>query len=166
MDSWIIFFLCPNFVCPDLERMRRRLRSKLNFTPGIVGLALVVPLAMLRLMASASAESVYVAGRELRWGCAFQKMFGIPCPTCGLTRGVLLSLHGQFAEAWVLNPAGPLIVLGVLLLGLAMFFLTFYQASHTPPAAGRIHRHIRVGSSAYAGVVVVALAVHWLAEVF
>jgi len=146
--------------------MMHGLRGKLNFTPGVVGLALVVPLAMLRLMASASAESVYVAGRELRWGCAFQKMFGIPCPNCGLTRGVLLSLHGQFAEAWALNPAGPLIVLGVLLLGLAMFFLTFYQTSHTPHVAGRIRRHIRVGSSAYAGLVVAVLVAHWLAEVF
>jgi len=46
--------------------------------------------------------------------CLFKKLTHVPCPTCGITRGVLHALHGRFITAWLCNPllfsAGALFV--------------------------------------------------------
>jgi hypothetical protein len=47
----------------------------------------------------------------MRWG------IGLPCPLCGMTRGVALCLRGQFTEATRYNPlAIPCVLLGLALL--------------------------------------------------
>jgi len=42
--------------------------------------------------------------------CTLKRLTGIPCPTCGSTRGVISLLHGHPIEAWKHNP----LVLSVL----------------------------------------------------
>jgi hypothetical protein len=34
----------------------------------------------------------------------FHRLTGLPCPTCGMTRGVLRMLHGEFIAGWLYNP--------------------------------------------------------------
>ena len=36
--------------------------------------------------------------------CAFRGLSGRPCPTCGMTRGVLSMLRGQIVAGWACNP--------------------------------------------------------------
>lgn len=36
--------------------------------------------------------------------CLFKRLTGIPCPTCGFTRGALNLLQGQLVQAWLCNP--------------------------------------------------------------
>ena len=36
--------------------------------------------------------------------CLFKRLTGIPCPTCGFTRGVLTMLHCHPDQAWLYNP--------------------------------------------------------------
>ena len=36
--------------------------------------------------------------------CVFKGLMGLPCPTCGLTRGTLCLLHGEPIAAWLHNP--------------------------------------------------------------
>lgn len=36
--------------------------------------------------------------------CLFKRITGLPCPTCGFTRGALRVLHGQPVSAWLCNP--------------------------------------------------------------
>jgi hypothetical protein len=36
--------------------------------------------------------------------CLFKRVTGLPCPTCGFTRGALRMLHGQPMSAWLCNP--------------------------------------------------------------
>ena len=40
-------------------------------------------------------------------------MTGIPCPTCGMTRGVASLLHGDPRGAFLFNPLGMIILLGM-----------------------------------------------------
>ena len=35
----------------------------------------------------------------LQAGCPFQRLTGVDCPGCGMTRAVLLALQGRFSEA-------------------------------------------------------------------
>jgi hypothetical protein len=145
--------------------MQRLTSSTLQPAPGLVGVLLLAQLGLVRTLASATGERVYVFGRELPWGCWFKQQFKFPCPTCGLTRSVLLTLQGQFGEAVQLNPAGLLLVLGLLLFGLALIFLMFYQQRHTGLAVGTVHRRLRTGTSLYAGVLIVVLFAHWFIEI-
>jgi hypothetical protein len=49
--------------------------------------------------------------------CPLRTITGIPCPLCGMTRGVTALVHGDIARAAVLNPGSFLVVgLAVLLL--------------------------------------------------
>ncbi|MGH7226554.1 MAG: DUF2752 domain-containing protein, partial [Gemmataceae bacterium] len=48
--------------------------------------------------------------------CLLRQTVGLPCPLCGMTRGVALCLRGRFDEASRFNPlAGPVLVLAVML---------------------------------------------------
>ena len=49
--------------------------------------------------------------------CPLKTITGIPCPFCGMTRGVTSLVHGDFAHALLMNPASYLAVaLAILLL--------------------------------------------------
>jgi hypothetical protein len=134
-------------------------------TPGIVGALLIAPLLLLRSLASADSAHVFVAGRELRWGCLFQRAFGVPCPACGMTRGVLLTLHGHLGDALRVNPAAPVLTLGVALLAAALIFVAVYQREHDPLASGRFHARICLASRAYAGLFFAVMLAHWVLEI-
>jgi len=45
--------------------------------------------------------------------CLFKNATGIACPSCGVTRSVLLLIHGSITDAILLNPLG-LIVAGIM----------------------------------------------------
>lgn len=36
--------------------------------------------------------------------CLLKQLTGVPCPTCGLTRGTLSMLGGHIIDGWTLNP--------------------------------------------------------------
>jgi len=143
----------------------QNLMNRTQLAPGLVGALLLVQLVLIRSLASATSERVYVFGRELHWECWFRQQFNFPCPTCGLTRGVLLTLHGHVGAAWQLNPAGPLLVSGLLLLGLALIFLMLYRQKQMPASSGAWHRRIRIATKIYAHLLIVVLFVHWIIEI-
>ena len=42
--------------------------------------------------------------------CPLRALTGIPCPLCGMTTSVEATVHGDLADAFATNPAGPLFV--------------------------------------------------------
>jgi len=36
--------------------------------------------------------------------CLVKHLTGVPCPTCGFTRGALSFIHGHIVQAWLYNP--------------------------------------------------------------
>ena len=83
----------------------------------LAGALLLLGLVLLRIGSWASLDQVWLFGRQLHWGCWFKEHFGIPCPTCGMTRSVILMLHGDFYNAFQLNPAGPFLIAGLIIGG-------------------------------------------------
>jgi hypothetical protein len=146
-------------------KLPRDLMSRTTLAPGLVGASIMLQLGILRAFVSVSDGRVFVAGHGLHWECRFRQLFDFPCPTCGMTRSVLHTLHGQFGEAWQLNPAGLFLVAGLFLLGLALIFLAFHRRHHTPHASGAIHRRIRIATKVYAHWLVVVLFAHWMIEI-
>lgn len=127
---------------------------------------MLLALAAARAAGSATPERVYLLGREVRWGCLFQKIYGLACPTCGMTRAVLLTLDGRTRDALAANPAGPLLVAGLVVLGLSLVSVALFRRARGPLAAGLFARRVRTGARAYALLLVAVLFAHWLAELF
>jgi len=102
----------------------------------------------------ADEEHVFVLGRPIEWVCALRARYGLPCPTCGLTRSVVMSLHGEFARAWGVAPVGPVLVVGALAFAIVMLVLALSRQEAR--SAGQAW--IQKGAAIYAAA---ALAV-WL----
>jgi len=117
-----------------------------------------------RAVASATPERVYLLGWELPWGCLFKRLSGLACPACGMTRSVLLTLGGDFDAALSVNPAGPLLVAGLVLLGLSLISLALFRRARGPLAAGLFARRVRALVRAYGLLLVPVLFLHWVAE--
>lgn len=144
--------------------MAVRLTRK-EWAAGAAGAALLAQLALLRALGAATETAVWFAGRELQWGCAVRQLFGVPCPSCGLTRSVVLTTHGRLSTALALNPAGPLYVLGMLLLSAALFAVMLRPLVGARALGDDFPRRLLLSASAYGGLVVAAMLVNWLAVV-
>jgi hypothetical protein len=90
------------------------------------------------------------------WPCPIQAALGIPCPGCGLTRGVLELLAGHGSAALALHPLAPL--------GLAAALLLTVAALLPAPALARLAGGVRraEATAALDPIVVGALIVVWL----
>jgi len=44
--------------------------------------------------------------------CPLHSLIGVPCPTCGITRGLRCLLHGNLEAAFLFNPLGIALVFG------------------------------------------------------
>lgn len=129
--------------------------------PGLPAFAIafvtLADLAVARALLRADDARVYFAGRAINLHCAFREATGLPCPTCGLSRSVVLSLHGEFARAWTIAPAGPVAVAGIALFAAAMLVLAMLQARGERPLAATARFWIRRAALAYS----VALTAIW-----
>jgi hypothetical protein len=121
----------------------------------LAGIFLFLGLILLRIAAWADASQVWLFGRQLNWGCWFKEHYGFPCPTCGMTRSVILTMHGDFHDAFLLNPAGPFLIAGLLLVTLIALRL---------PMAGLKEiksRQLALGLSLYGWVFVCVMLGQW-----
>ena len=48
--------------------------------------------------------------------CLFKAVTGIPCPSCGITRSILLFISGDFQSALLMNPLGGLALVALVTL--------------------------------------------------
>jgi hypothetical protein len=53
--------------------------------------------------------------------CLIKKTTGIPCPSCGSTRAVVLISQGDFIQALHVNPIGFIVVICMLLIPIGLF---------------------------------------------
>lgn len=138
--------------------------SRPGAAAGATGALVALQLAAWRALSEADASSVSFAGRELDMACSFREHFGVPCPNCGMTRSVLMSLHGDVSGAFSLNPTGPLLVLGTVLFAAAMFLLMYLQRRRSPSEVERVRRAVKLGAVAYGVSVFAVMLAHWFRQ--
>jgi hypothetical protein len=134
--------------------------SRPGAAPTAVGLFILLQMTAGRLLLDADELRVYVLGHPINWTCALKARFGLPCPTCGLTRSVVLSLHGEIARAWNMAPGGPVAVLGCLAFAIALLFLNGVM----PRYRERMKAAIRSGALAYAALAATVWIAGWAAQ--
>jgi hypothetical protein len=145
--------------------MMKALRAKPGSAAAAVAALMLLQLALAGVFLRASEDQVSLAGIPIGGACLFRQHTGLPCPTCGMTRSVVLTLHGQLPIAFRLNPAGPLWVLAVAGIAGALLWLGSRQRAAGPAETQAATRRVRVLALAQGGAVVVVLAVHWIRAV-
>lgn len=55
------------------------------------------------------------SGTRSPFGCPLHQLTGIPCPTCGMTRGFIATAGGHFAEAVSYHAFAPLLFVGLVM---------------------------------------------------
>lgn len=139
--------------------------SKPGFVAGLLAAVLLLELGAARLLFTADRERVTFAGTPFGSACYFKQHFGVPCPACGMTRSLVLTLHGDIAVAAELNPGGPVLVFGILYFSGAMLWLSLRQRALSTRDLAKAKRRIQWTTAiASAGLMAVVCA-HWLREV-
>jgi len=123
---------------------------------GLTGVALLASLAVARGLAEATPAAVHVAGRALPVICPSRLLFGVNCPGCGMTRSVLLTLGGDLRGALSVNPAGPFLVVALILLGAQLLF-----AARGTEESPSVPRRLRPWASLYGAVVASVMLIQW-----
>jgi len=129
---------------------------------AVTGSAMILEAAAARLMLRADEASVYVLGRPIGWVCGLRSRLGLPCPTCGITRSVVLSLHGELGRAWQLAPAGPVVVFGLLAFAAALLVLAGAEWLGARKWGAAARSGLRRGALIYAGAATLVWIGGWV----
>lgn len=132
---------------------------------GAVGWFIMAEAVAARIVLHADEAGIRVLGHPIGWVCAFRNRVGLPCPTCGLTRSLVLSLHGEIQRAWRVAPAGPVIACGLLALAGALLWLGFAQAAGSVKMEAGARWVIRYGMLVYTPVLIVTWIGGWAVSV-
>ena len=136
-----------------------------GLTPLLAGGLLVLSLLVLRILFDADEQQTRFLGQAFGSECAFRVRFGIPCPNCGLTRAVILALHGGLLRAWSVSPAGPVLVVATLVCAALLTTLGVVRMRASQAVVTRLERLApRVMCSCAAALLLVWL-VGWIAAV-
>ena len=130
--------------------------------PLAVAIGIVVQLLAVRLAFWSDGEEVRLFGAPFGSACSFRMHFGVPCPGCGLTRSVALLLHSHVTQAWALHPIGPIAIVGLMLLAVALFRLAVTPSGSAVRFGSITPSQVRFASVAYAGASVTFWIVWWL----
>lgn len=144
-----------------MERAGLKLGEGVNVNVNVEGAATpkwkaqrLLAFVALALVASA----LFFAPRlGFRWPCPVHTLFGIPCPSCGLTRATRLAAHGDFAGATHMHPLW-MVVLPFLMVAVGTELAGYVRGGRWG-SAGRV-RAIRVAGLATVGLLLVV----WIAR--
>lgn len=143
----------------------RKLSSQSGFAAALLGTVLLLELVAVRIALTADSDFVYLFGRRINIVCAARQRFGVPCPTCGFTRGFVLSVHGRIGEAWKLSPSGPLLAIGTLGMSAILLLMVAFERRRTPEQMDRWKRWVQNGALAYGGLGTLIWVCSWIAVV-
>jgi len=87
----------------------------------LVFLAIAGLFVILRLAASGIVEIGYWLGP-----CGFKQMYGLPCPTCGMTTAALAFVQLHLLESFYIQPAGALLCSLLVFIAFFAFFTAVF----------------------------------------
>jgi hypothetical protein len=128
---------------------------KRGFAAGAAAALILVSLAAARVLLSTDKDKVSLAGARFGRACFFRSRTGLPCPTCGMTRSIVLTLHGQLTQALHINPAGPLWVLTALTISVGLLYIAWRPGERTA-------RFVRGLGLAQGLAILAVLSAHWV----
>ena len=79
--------------------------------------------------------------------CTFLILFGIPCPTCGMTTSWAHLMHGNLADSWSTNPGGTCLAIIAAIAGV-WSLVTSIRGRYRKLLPGRVTGAIAFGITA------------------
>lgn len=149
----------------DQQPRRSLSRGDGGAAPLALGAAVLVQLSALRLCFDATPSRSFFLGHPLDVRCVVFATFGVPCPMCGVTRGVVLALHGAVADALRVFPAAPIAVGGLVAFGISLLLLGAAERQGRLALAASLGRWIRSSTVASAALTVAVWLAHWVSVV-
>lgn len=95
-------------------------RPTMGTRPGASGGLRLAPLfgaGALALLLGGAVARAYPSLLSSLWTCTFKALTGLPCPTCGISRVLVLLAHGEVGAAFALSPLPAVAVVLSLLAG-------------------------------------------------
>jgi hypothetical protein len=145
--------------------MLTKLASRAGFPAALLGAMLLVELGAMHFALTADDDFVYVLGQRINIVCAARARLGIPCPTCGFSRGFVLSLHGRVGEGWRLSPSGPLTAMGMAGFGAVLLLFGAMQWRRMQAQVAAMKRWVARGALVYATGSAVVWMSAWIVAV-
>jgi hypothetical protein len=139
--------------------------NRAGFAATVLGAMMLLELLVINLAFTADSDFVYFLGQRINVACAARQRSGVPCPTCGLTRGFVLTVHGHVREAWRLSPTGPLAVGGILGMSILLLIFASLERRRTPAQLAGMKRWVQTGALAYAGMATLIWICSWISVV-
>ncbi|HEY1584464.1 MAG TPA: DUF2752 domain-containing protein [Polyangia bacterium] len=133
--------------------------------PLALGAAVIVQLSALRLCLDATPSRAFFLGHPLDVRCFVFAAFGVPCPMCGVTRGIALALHGSVADAFRVFPAAPIAVGGLVVFGVSLLLLGVAEQRGRRALSEMVTRWLRAGTVASAAATTLVWLAHWVSVV-
>lgn len=127
-----------------------------------LGTLLAAQIAAVGILLRASQDGVWLLGHPVGGVCWFQRLTGVPCPTCGMTRSIVLTLNGHLGTALRLNLAGPVWVLAVATLAVALLWLAWRERARGVDPSAPARRRVRLLALVQGAIFGVALATNWI----
>jgi len=90
------------------QNERKEIPGQLRLVLGAIGLGLVFLFALAAFLK----PSPFQLGTHQQLGlppCSFLVLFGVPCPTCGMTTAWACLMHGELLRAFQANTGGVLL---------------------------------------------------------
>ncbi len=140
-------------------------RAHRGAAPLALGAAVLVQLVALRLCFDATPSRAFFLGHPLDVRCFVFATIGVPCPMCGVTRGVALALHGAVADALRVFPAAPIAVAGLVVFGVSLLLLGAAELQCRSVLSGILGRWIRSSTVASAALTIAVWLAHWVSVV-
>jgi hypothetical protein len=137
-------------------------RKEIDPAPLTISLLVLAQMLAARLTLTADGELVRFLGTPIGSACSFRAHFGIPCPTCGMTRSLVLALRGDIGKAVELNPGGPAAILGLLAFSLGLLWLTAMKFQGDRQRAASVSTGLRSGALVYAALGVAVWIGGWV----
>lgn len=132
-------------------------------TPSaVVAMLMLAQIAAAGILLRASTDRVWFLGHPVGGVCLFRSLTGLPCPTCGMTRSIVLALNGQLGAALRLNLAGPVWVLALATLAAALLWLAWRERGSGSEQTAVARRRVRLLAIAQGAVFGLALATNWI----
>lgn len=125
-------------------------------------LAVLVLLGYLWLFYSISNHGV--SSCDFGIGCPFKLITGIPCPSCGVTRSVILFFNGNLLSAISMNPLGIVVSLLMILLPIGLLFDLIFKKLIVISAYDWIERTLKRVSVAIPLITIIVL--NWIWNIY
>jgi len=127
---------------------------------GVTASFILLQAAIVRFLFDADESRVYWLGRPIDGFCTFYARFGLPCPACGLTRSVVLALHGHLLRAWNVAPGGAAGLVAGLAFAAGLAALALFRATGHE-GADHFRRRLRRCAMAGSAAIIVVWGGGW-----